>query len=52
LQPCFAAHGQRAGDLPASEAAAQETLALPIFPELTNAQLERVVSQVVGFLRH
>jgi dTDP-4-amino-4,6-dideoxygalactose transaminase len=51
LQPCFAAHGYRAGDLPESEAAAQETLALPIFPELSAAQIERVVSEVVAFLR-
>jgi dTDP-4-amino-4,6-dideoxygalactose transaminase len=51
MQPCFAAHGYAAGDLPASEAAAQETLALPIFPELTDAQVERVVSEVVAFLK-
>lgn len=51
LQPCFAAHGARAGDLPASECAAQETLALPIYPELTHAQIERVVDAVVSFLR-
>ena len=50
-QPCFAEHGYQAGDLPVSEAAAQETLALPIFPELSVAQVERVVSEVVGFLR-
>lgn len=51
LQPCFAPHGYGAGDLPASEAAAQETLALPIFPELAPAQVERVVSEVVAFLK-
>lgn len=51
LQLCFAEHGYRVGDLPASEAAAQQTLALPIFPELTSAQLERVASEVVAFLR-
>ncbi|MBM4385995.1 MAG: DegT/DnrJ/EryC1/StrS family aminotransferase [Deltaproteobacteria bacterium] len=51
LQPCFAAHGYQAGELPVSEAAALETLALPIFPELTDAQIERVVSEVVGFLK-
>jgi len=51
LQPCFSAHGARAGDLPASEAAAQETLALPIFPELERAQIERVVHAIVSFLK-
>jgi dTDP-4-amino-4,6-dideoxygalactose transaminase len=51
LQPCFAEHGVRAGDLPVSEAAALETLALPIFPELAKASVERVVSEVVEFLR-
>jgi len=49
LQPCFAAHGARLGDLPVSEAAAQESLALPIFPELTRAQIERVVDAIVSF---
>jgi dTDP-4-amino-4,6-dideoxygalactose transaminase len=51
MQPCFAAHGYQAGDLPVSEAAARETLALPIFPELASAQVERVVSEVVAFLK-
>ena len=51
LQPCFAAYGYQAGDLPESEAAALETLALPIFPELSSAQVERVVSEVVAFLK-
>jgi dTDP-4-amino-4,6-dideoxygalactose transaminase len=51
LQPCFAAHGYGAGDLPVSEAAALQTLALPIFPELSVAQVERVVSEVVAFLK-
>jgi dTDP-4-amino-4,6-dideoxygalactose transaminase len=51
LQPCFAGHGHRAGDLPESEAAALETLALPIYPELAKASVERVVTEVVAFLR-
>jgi len=51
LQPCFAAHGYGLGDLPVSEAAAHETLALPIFPELERAQTERVVAAVVAFLK-
>jgi dTDP-4-amino-4,6-dideoxygalactose transaminase len=50
LQPCFAAHGAQPGSLPVSEAAARETLALPIYPELASAQVERVVGEVVAFL--
>lgn len=50
LQPCFAAQGTRPGALPVSEAAAQETLALPIYPELTSAQLERVADEIITFL--
>ena len=49
LQPCFAYLGYKAGQLPESERAAKEVLSLPIFPELTRAQLDEVVAGVRAF---
>jgi dTDP-4-amino-4,6-dideoxygalactose transaminase len=49
LQKCFDYLQHRAGDFPESERAALETLALPIYPELAQEQLQHVVATIGEF---
>ncbi len=51
VQACFADLGGKEGDLPESERAARETLALPIFPELTQDEMAHVVKCICDFGR-
>ena len=49
LQKCYASLGHKAGDFPVAEKAARECLSLPIYPELTETQLQRVVAVIKEF---
>ena len=52
LQECFKYLGGAPGDLPESEKAANETLALPVYPELRREQQEYVAEAIAGFLNN
>ena len=50
MQDCFRELGYGEGDFPESERAARESLALPIYPELTDEQIGYVAEHVRKFL--
>jgi dTDP-4-amino-4,6-dideoxygalactose transaminase len=49
LQPCFADLGHQRGDFPEAERATAEVLSLPLYPELTLEEMERVAVAIAGF---
>jgi dTDP-4-amino-4,6-dideoxygalactose transaminase len=51
LQKCFAHLGHVPGDFPVAEQAARECLSLPVFPELTDAQVDHVAASIRSFDR-
>jgi len=51
LQPIFADFGQKLGAFPAAEQASAQVLSLPLFPELTHQQIERVVESLAKALK-
>ena len=51
LQVCFVDLGYQAGDFPVSEHAAAHSLALPVYPELSDDQMRYVVDQIREFFQ-
>jgi dTDP-4-amino-4,6-dideoxygalactose transaminase len=50
LQECFQHLGYKQGDLPESEKASKEVLAIPIYPELTDEMKDYVAETILAFL--
>jgi dTDP-4-amino-4,6-dideoxygalactose transaminase len=49
LQPCYAQLGQREGSLPVAEQCARTCLSLPVFPELTEDEIDHVIASINRF---
>ncbi|MBS0630955.1 MAG: DegT/DnrJ/EryC1/StrS family aminotransferase [Verrucomicrobia bacterium] len=50
LQKCYAGLGQGIGSFPVAEKAAATCVSLPIFPELTDAQVDHVIASINAFV--
>jgi dTDP-4-amino-4,6-dideoxygalactose transaminase len=51
LQPCFSYLGHKEGDFPVAERVSKEILALPMYPELTEDEVEYVCDAIQNFYR-
>jgi dTDP-4-amino-4,6-dideoxygalactose transaminase len=51
LQKCYSSLGYKVGDFPIAEKAARECLSLPIYPELTEDQIQRVAAVIRDFFK-
>lgn len=51
LQPAYASLGYRKGDFPVAENSAQQILSLPLFPELTAAEISRICGLIQDFFK-
>jgi dTDP-4-amino-4,6-dideoxygalactose transaminase len=49
MQKCFADLGYRPEDCPESARAAAQTIAIPVYPELTVKQMDRVIETIAAF---
>lgn len=49
LQPCFSELGYLKGSLPNAERASREVLSIPVHPDLTESERERVIGTILGF---
>jgi dTDP-4-amino-4,6-dideoxygalactose transaminase len=52
LQKCYAHLGHQPGDFPIAEKAARECLSLPIYPEMSDFQVQRVAGVILDFLKN
>ena len=50
-QPCFSSLGYKHGAFPHSEHAAENSVALPVYPELTTAMQDQVITMIQAFYR-